>query len=75
MRAVILTSYKGSSILLAIQSTLSLIHNNKIINYKFHGKQQLSVEKWLSFGGITIITNESRSGVEPHFVRLNGELL
>ena len=30
---------------------------------------------WLSFGGITIITNEPRSGIEPHFARLNRELL
>ena len=36
--------------------------------------QEPSVDRWLSFGGITIITNEPRSGIEPHFARLNGEL-
>ena len=32
------------------------------------------MDRWLSFAGITIISNEPRSGLEPHFVRLNGKL-
>ena len=35
----------------------------------------ISVDRRLSFGGITIMANEPRSGVETHFARLNGELL
>ena len=33
------------------------------------------MDRWLSFGGIVIITNEPGPGIEPHFKRLNGELL
>ena len=33
------------------------------------------MEKWLSFGGITTITNELGPRIGPHFARLNGELL
>ena len=33
------------------------------------------MDRWLNFGGITILTNEPTSGIEPHFTRINGELL
>ena len=33
------------------------------------------MDRWLSFGGITIITNEPGPGIEPHFARLNVKLL
>ena len=38
-------------------------------------KQQPSVDRYLSFGGIAIMTNEPISEIEPHFARLYGELL
>ena len=75
MGAAVLKSPKGSCILLAVQCTLSLIHDNKKLTTEFPDKQQLSVDRRLSFGGITIITNEPRPAIEPHFARENKKLL
>ena len=69
MGAAVLKSPKGSCIRLTVQYMIT-----KLIA-KFPDKQHSSVDRWLSFGGITIITNEPGPGIELHFARLNLEII
>ena len=42
------------------------------VTTEFPDKQQPSMDRWLSFGGITTITNEPGPGIEPHFAKIMG---